>query len=75
MAASEERARQVKRTYEDRWLALEGVVAVGIGQDERGEPSIVVSVEADGERFRRWIPERVDGVRVEIRVTGPMQAL
>lgn len=74
MDESIERARRVKQTHESRWLALPGVVAVGIGQGTDGAPTIIVSVEADTERIHRHIPERVDDVPVEIRVAGPIRA-
>jgi hypothetical protein len=70
-----DRVRAVKRLHEKRWLACDGVVAVGIGQRADGSPQIVVSVEADAARIRREIPEQVEGVPVEIRVTGQMRAL
>lgn len=68
--------RGVKRRHEARWLALKGVVAVGIGLLGDGSTGIVVSVEADSERerLRQEIPAEVDGVPVELRVTGPVRA-
>ena len=69
------KAREVKRQNEDRWLAMEGVVAVGIGQGEDERPKVVVSVEADSARLRRDIPEDVEGVEVEIQITGPMRPM
>ena len=70
-----EEVRAVKQKHETRWLACPGVVAVGIGQRVDGKPKIVVSVESDSVRIRREIPEEVEGVPVEIQVTGPMRAL
>jgi hypothetical protein len=75
MSESLERVRAVKQLHEQRWLALAGVVAVGIGQRPEGTPQIVVSVEAESERIRREIPESVEGVAVEIKVTGSLRAL
>jgi hypothetical protein len=74
MDESIERARRVKQTHESRWLALRGVVAVGIAQRADGTPTIIVSVETDSDPIHRQIPERVDDVPVEIRVAGPIQA-
>lgn len=74
MTHSLERARTVKQAHESRWLTLKGVVAVGIGQLDDGRPGIIISVEADSDRIRRQIPEQVEGVPVEIRVTGPIRA-
>lgn len=69
------RAVEVKRKHEKAWLAVRGVVAVGVGQGADTAPCIVVSVESDPERIRREIPAEVEGVPVEIRVSGPMRAL
>jgi hypothetical protein len=73
MESSLERVRRVKRDAEREWLALPGVVAVGIGQDGGGAPVIVVSVEALTESVRESLPPQREGVAVEIRVTGPIQ--
>jgi hypothetical protein len=70
-----ERAKRVKREHESRWLSLDGVVAVGVGQTADGRPAVVVSVRADSARLRRALPERVDGVPVEVRVSGDLRAL
>jgi hypothetical protein len=75
MSESLDRVRAVKQQHEKRWMACAGVVGVGIGQRGDGSPQIIVSVEADAERIRREIPEQVEGVPVEIRVTGHMRAL
>jgi hypothetical protein len=75
MAESLERVRAVKQLHEKHWLSFAGVVAVGIGQRSDGSPQIIVSVEAQAERIRSEIPEQVEGVFVEIQVTGPMRAL
>ena len=75
MSESLDRVRAVKQLHEQRWLTFTGVVAVGIGQRSDGSPQIVVSVEAEPERIRREIPEQIEGVCVEIQVTGSMRAL
>lgn len=69
------RIRAVKQSHEARWLALKGVVAVGIGLLGDGGTGIVVSIETDGERERleREIPAEIQGVPVELRVTGPVR--
>jgi hypothetical protein len=75
MTDPEGRARELKRKHEGRWLALKGVVAVGLARGEDGAPRIGVAVERDTEGIRRRIPACVDGIPVEIRLTGPMGAL
>lgn len=69
-----EQVLRVKRAREAEWLALEGVAAVGVGLVTDGRPGVVVSVESDTARLRGRIPAEVDGVPVEIRVSGPMRA-
>lgn len=75
MGESLDRVRAVKQRHEARWLALAGVTAVGIGRGADGDPQIVVSLAAESARIRREIPEEVEGVPVEIRVSGPLRAL
>jgi hypothetical protein len=66
--------RVVRSAHEATWLAIEGVVAVGIGVLADGSHGIVVSVERDSERVRREVLAVVPGVPVEIRVSGPAEA-
>ncbi|MCB0291119.1 MAG: hypothetical protein KDH97_12755 [Calditrichaeota bacterium] len=69
-----EQIKAVKRAHERAWMALEGVEAVGIGITSSGHTGIIISVSANPTRFRRQIPERIDDVPVEIRVSGPIIA-
>lgn len=66
--------RAVKQAHEARWLALPGVVAVGIGRTAGGGNGIIVSVERASGRLRMEIPGEIDGVIVEIRETGALRA-
>jgi hypothetical protein len=75
MADPLEKARDQKRNHEAQWLGIDGVVAVGISQPDGGTPVIVVSVEADTIDIRRAIPDEVDGVPIQIRVTGPIRPM
>lgn len=70
-----ERVKQIKRTYEHQWLALEGVVAVGIGTTASNTVGLIVSVKEDVEKIRAAIPPKVEGIDVEIRVSGELRAL
>ena len=63
---------QVKRRYEKTWLAIDGVVAVGIGSTADNRTAIVVSVTDTVARLRTRIPQAVEGVPVEVRTTGPL---
>jgi hypothetical protein len=66
--------KAVKSAHEAEWLAIEGVVAVGIGSGVDRSPCIVISVEHDSPRVQRDVLARVPGVPVEIRVIGTPRA-
>lgn len=74
MTPSLEQVRALKRANEERWLALPGVVGVGIGRGPDGGYRLLVSIDAGNAHSRREIPEEVEGVAVEIRITGPVRA-
>lgn len=69
-----ERIKEVKRKYEQQWLALADVVAVGIGTLTSGKTGLIVSVKEGTEKLRALIPQKVDEVEVEVRVTGELRA-
>lgn len=75
MSRSLEEIRAVKRAHEARWLALDEVVAVGLGRKDDGRDAIVVSVRSDTGAVRKRVPDTVDGVPVEVRVVGDLRAL
>jgi hypothetical protein len=54
-------------------MAIEGVEGVGTGQDAIGNEGIVVYVR-DAEAAKR-IPRVVDGLNVQVQITGPIEAL
>lgn len=74
MSPSAEAIREVKARREKEWLALEGVVAVGIGATEERGPGILVSVEEITDVLRERVPREASGVPVELRETGEVRA-
>ncbi|MER3525348.1 MAG: hypothetical protein C4326_15220 [Ignavibacteria bacterium] len=70
-----ERIKAVKQKHERTWLALDGVVAVGIGTLRSGATGIVISVREDTGALRTKLPEKIEDVEIEIRVSGPLRAL
>lgn len=70
-----EEIRAAKRAHEARWLALDDVVAVGIGRLAAGGDGLVVSVRAHTDEVRERVPDSVGGVPVEVRVVGDVRAL
>jgi hypothetical protein len=69
-----ERIKSIKRRHEEKLLALDGVVAVGIGTTSNGAAGLIVSVKKDVPAVREGIPKTIEGTPVEIRETGEMKA-
>lgn len=69
-----EQIKAAKRAHEHRWLALDDVVAVGIGLLADRRVGIVVSVRADTPTVRAHVPAIADGAPVEVRVVGDVRA-
>ncbi len=66
--------QQVLEQHKDEWLSVPGVVGVAVGQAE-GQPCIRVLTTEKPDRLADRIPHEVDGFRVVIEETGPIQAL
>lgn len=75
MSENMEKIRSIKSTNERGWMALPGVVAVGIGLVSGGKPGIVVSVANNLNEIRSKIPTVVEGIPVEVQETGEIRAL
>lgn len=67
------RARRVKKRYERRLLALDGVTGVGIGDDD-GTPRIKVYVDEDRPARRKSIPDVLEDVPVVVEESGAFEA-
>ncbi len=66
--------QQVKAQHEVELMAVPGVVSVGIGKNQRGEPVIIVGVEAERKEISSKIPATLGGYPVEIRSVGKITA-
>jgi len=75
MPENMEKIRSIKSINEKVWMALPGVVAVGIGLVSGGKPGIVVSVAKNLNEVRSKIPTVVEGIPVEVQETGEIRAL
>ncbi len=62
---------QVQRENEKKWMALPGVIGVGIGECE-GSPCLKILVS---EKSPDGFPKRVEGYRVEVIISGSVRAL
>ncbi len=71
-AVSAKTIDEVLAAYTDSLMALPGVVGTAIGLCD-GVPCIRVLVADSGAAARSRIPDRIDGYRVRIDVTGPIR--
>ncbi len=74
--AKVERATAVKDRHIARLMALPAVVGAGIGMSSHqpGDAAIIVYVERElKSRERRKFPKELEGVPVEIYVSGPIK--
>ncbi len=66
-------ARSARTRHEDRLLAIDGVVSVGVGLDDEGLPALVVGVVSSS-ALLSVLPRELDGARVIIREVGDLRA-
>ena len=67
------RAERVRRTIESDLLKVPGVKGTGIGRDAAGNDTIIVYV-GDGS-VSAALPKRIEGIAVQIEITGDIDAL
>ena len=73
VANADERLGEVLAHNRDALMQIKGVVMVGEGQDEIGQPAIVVGVV--DQHSLQLIPKTVDGMRIVATVIGEVDAL
>ena len=73
MPVNKKKVQEIKERYEQEWLAIKEVVAIGIGK-AGNEMGIIISVSESPEKLRKEIPGRIDGVPIKIRQTGRFKA-
>ena len=73
-SAGLEHALQVRADHEDELFDIPGVWGSGIGADASGNPVIRVYVESAAQSVDHPIPADIEGLPVQIVVTGPIQA-
>lgn len=67
--------QEVKRAHETRLLALPGVVSVGIGQDDKGKPVIIVGLDKARAETEAQIPKTLGEHQVIIQITGSIKTM
>ena len=68
-------AAQVIASHSDSLMAIPGVVGVYEGRGRSGETVIRVMLAARSDSALRRIPRRLDGYRVEVEVSGPIEPM
>jgi hypothetical protein len=66
--------QEVKQKHEERLMAVDGVVSVGIGRDDRGQAVIFIGLDHERPEARAQLPERLEGFEVRTEVTGKIRA-
>ncbi len=66
--------KEVRAKHEAQLLDVPGVVSVGIGKGETGEPVIVIGVERDDHELLSTLPEVLEGYPVKKQVVGTIRA-
>ena len=64
---------EVKARHAIRLMRIDGVVGVGIGEND-GRPVITVLVREDTEAVRQNVPSQLDGHPTRIQVVGDVRA-
>ena len=64
----------VKKKHAARLLALPGVVSVGIGRDDGGNPVLVIGLQDSRPETLAAVPDDLEGFSVQKQVTGPIRA-
>jgi hypothetical protein len=73
MSSDIERVERVQERHEAELMATPGVVGVGVGE-RHGRPVLLVMVKERTPEVDR-LPQQIEGVPVEIEVTGEIEAL
>ena len=66
--------KEVKRIHEARLLALPGVVSVGLGRDDHGNPAIIVGLDRSRPKTEAQLPCALDHYPVVVQIIGPIKA-
>ena len=66
--------KDVKARYEAQLLQIPGVVSVGIGRAEGGQPAIIIGLEGPDPETESKLPTSLEGYPVRIQITGKIKA-
>ena len=66
--------QEVKARHAPRFLALPGVVSVGIGRDADGHEVIVIGLDRTRPETQARLPTQLEGYRVRMDIIGTVKA-
>lgn len=66
--------QEVNAKHAERFLAMPGVVSVGIGKNPDGQLVIVVGLDGPRPKTVEQIPKVLEGYPVRVEITGPIKA-
>jgi hypothetical protein len=66
--------QEVKARHAPRFLALPGVVSVGIGRDADGHEVIVIGLDRARAETQARLPTQLEGYRVRMDIIGTVKA-
>jgi len=66
--------QEVKARHAPRFLALPGVVSVGIGRDADGHGVIVVGLDRARPETQSSLPAKLEGYAVRVEIIGAVRA-
>ncbi len=67
-------AGDIIKRYKEIWMKLEHVTGVGTGKARDGRICIIISLENDEASTRDIFPAEIEGVPIEIKISGKIDA-
>lgn len=65
---------EVKAKHAPRFLALPGVVSVGVGRDAAGAEVIVIGLDRERPESQAALPTQLEGYSVQVQIIGAVKA-
>jgi hypothetical protein len=65
---------EVKARHAPRFVALPGVVSVGVGRDAGGEEVIVIGLDRARPETQARLPTQLEGYSVRVQIIGTVKA-
>ncbi|TVR70458.1 MAG: hypothetical protein EA408_11185 [Marinilabiliales bacterium] len=75
MENSDEQAKMIISRYGEIWMGLDSVTSIGVGKTDEGKTTIIISLEKDIPATRDVFPAEIEGVPVQIRISGTTKPL